>query len=337
MANLGEISFAGKIAYNIKNNDFKQTILNRLYVKYNVKIIERHFDKFEERKMSDINKFPYLISVRSNGNPYFLILTKINFINYSIFIDKKIQQGYYYPRMIIVNFHFNDVLFDDTVFDGEMVKIDDESKKWVYLINDIWVSKGNVLDNLNIVKRLNVIYDILEHDFNEDDHDISLLRVKKYFTFSEIKYFVDDYIPKLYYTCRGMYFKPLFLKFKDILFNFDDSLIKKVEKIKYGKNFIESTAGIHSTHDTIDKSLCENSPRIKNNVGHIKEFWTRKTSMPDVFEIFDQNMKLIGNPCIGSMSASKKLRLIFNNKNIIDRISLQYSWNDKFSKWQPVI
>ena len=59
---------------------------------------------------------------KSNGNPYFLLLTKINGINQCIFIDKKIKKNHEHPRMIINIFYFDDEVFEGTLFDGEIIK-----------------------------------------------------------------------------------------------------------------------------------------------------------------------------------------------------------------------
>lgn len=311
MSNLGEISFAGKIAYNIKSDELKKRILDTMYKKYCIKIIAKHSDKFSEKCMSYINKKPHLICVRSNGNPYFLLLIKINFINYCIFIDKKIQQGYYYPRMIIVNFHFDEVMFKDTVFDGEMVKIPGE--KWVFLINDMLVTQGIHYNNLNLIKRINILYDVLQNNFYEDDHDITLIRVKKYFNFSEINDCILNHIPNLKYSCRGIYFKPLFLKFTDILFNFDETLIKK--------NIQESNSNI--------KEIIQEE--------NIKKYWTKKTDTPDVYDLFDEKMNYISIACVPTMKISKKLQNLFNNKNMIDKLQIDYIWNTRFLKWEPIV
>lgn len=319
MSNLGEISFAGKTAYNIKSDDLKKKILDILYKKYSIKIIAKHFDKFSEKCISYINKKPHLICVRSNGNPYFLLLVNIDFKNYCIFIDKKIQQGYYYPRMIIVNFHFEEIMFKDTVFDGEMVKLNgDENKnrKWIYLINDIWVARGIYLNDLNLIKRLNILYDILQNSFYQDDHDISLILVKKYFNFSEINQCIDHHIPNLQYSCRGIYFKPLFLKFTDVLYNFNDNLIKKPFE---NKNSHEKNNEIKNIQTINDKS----------------KFWTKKTNTPDVYEIFDEQMNYISIACVPTMKISKQLQNIFSEKNMIDKLLIQYIWNTRFSKWEP--
>ena len=233
--NLSTINFAGKVGYNIKSEESKKYILENLERKYGLKIITKHYEKYDnsDKTKNIINTNPHMVCARSNGNPYFLYLTRYNQTSqYCIFIDKKIQPGYFYPRMILVFFQFDDVLFDDTIMDGEMVKLDG---KWMFLLNDMIVYKGNYLKDQNLVKRLNLLYDMLDKMYKEDDMDICYFAVKKYFRYDQVNELLNDHVPNLKYTCRGLYFKPLFIKFKDILVNFDDSLVKKVEKKKYKK------------------------------------------------------------------------------------------------------
>ena len=351
--NLGEISFCNKIAYNVKGDETKKIILDKLNNKYGLKIITRHFDKFEEKLMTNINKNAHLLCARSNGNPYFLLLTKINDVNFCIFIDKKIQQGYCFPRMIICNYHFDDSLFNDTVFDTEMVKMDNnnlnvaQQNKWVLLINDILVYNSKYLTDINLIKRLNIIYDILKNKYIFDDHDISYIYVKKYFKFNELDYFINEYVSKIIYTCRGMYFKPLFLKFRDILINFDDDLIKKVEKKKYkhekeflllsDKNELNNDnytiPNINNITNIIEDNINNNTNIIKDNI----TFNVCKTNNPDVYELYDKNNILQGIACIPTMKISKAMRKIFETKNIVDKIELNFQYNEKFKKYCPII
>ena len=327
---IAEISFADKIAYNIKADDTKKYILDNLEKKYGLKIITRHFESFTQQLMPTINSNPYMISARSNGNPYFLHLLRYNFNNYCIFIDKKIQQGYYYPRMIICNFQFDDVLFDDTVFEGELIKT--SSNNWVFIINDLLVVKGTYLNDQNLIKRINLLYSTLNDHYIEDDMDICKLKVKKYFTTNNINELLNTHIPKLPYSCRGIYFKPLFLRFRDILVNFDDSVVKKVERKKY-KN----------TGNFLLQLPKEESPVITPEIikqekqESMRQFFARKTSNPDTYELFDASNAMQGFACVPTMKISKVMRKMFESKNMVDKIEITCEFSDKFKKWIPVV
>jgi hypothetical protein len=320
--NLSAISFAGKTAYNIKSEEFKKYVLNRLESRYGLRIIAKHFEKFT----NEMDNIPRMLSVRSNGNPYFMYLMKYNFVNYVCCIDKKIQQGYCFPRMIIVNYHFAEELFTDTVFDTEMIKMNDG--RWLLLINDLIVYKAAYLRDMNLIKRLNIAYTLFETSYMYDDLDISIIAVKKYFKTSDE---ILEHIPKLPYTVRGIYAKALFLKFRDILVNFDDTKIKKVEKVSY-KHFKDFL-----TLEDIQE--VKQAPQENNTDAHsdeYTEFHTKKTNHPDTYELYDGSGLLVGTACISSMKVSKFMRNLFETKNIVDKILIKYIFSQKFNKWMPV-
>ena len=50
--------------------------------------------------------------------PYLLFCTQINDTNYCFLIDKKIKDGYEYPKIFIVNYRF-----DPELFDGHFLKV----------------------------------------------------------------------------------------------------------------------------------------------------------------------------------------------------------------------
>jgi hypothetical protein len=335
MCQLGEISFANKIAFNIKIDDVKKRVLEDLESQFKFKVIQKHHEKYNDTFVNKLNNNPHLISVRTNGNPYLLYLTKLNFVNQCIFIDKKIQSGYYYPRMIITKFRFDDDLFEGTLLDGEMVK--DKNGNWIFIINDIIGSKGVYLENVNLVKRLNMLYSLLKTQYIMDHYDVCSFQVKKYFTYRELEYIIEEYIPQLKYTCRGIYFKPLFLKFKDILMNFDDSLIQKVMKKKYKSvsSFLlledKEKLITNETISTVKRQSSNCSSKSKES-----EFYIKKTSNPDVYELYDDENKLQGTACISSLKTSKMMRNIFNDKNITDKVLMLCELSEKFNKWMPI-
>jgi hypothetical protein len=307
----GNISFCDKNALNIKSEDVKKSILTQLESKYNIKILYKHFELFnEDISLPKITKCPYMFCLKSNGNPYLMYLTRINNINTCIMIDKKIQQGYFLPRMIIIHMMFDDKLFNNTLMDGEMVK--DRNKQWTYLINDIYVYCGNHLIDSNLIKRQNTLYSLLERQYHAKQY-IFNIQIKKLFMLSQIKEAMSCFKDTLPYTSRGILFKPMFIKFRDILLNFDDSLVVQHKNTKMGTDneYIETTK--------IDKQV----------------FMIKHTQTPDIYELF-QNSVMIGNACVNTLSVSKFLSNMFKNTSIQDSFKVECVFNTKFNKWTPI-
>ena len=329
---IGDISFCDKIGYNIRSDETKKQILDKLEKKYGIRIIARHYDKFDQaRSVPVLTRNPHLICARSNGNPYMLYLTRYNFVDICIFIDKKVQQGYFLPRMIVAHLMIGaGAVHDDTILHGEMIKKNDGT--WVFAINDMTVYKGRLLAEDNLVKRLNSVYALLESEYIVDDMTPFKLAVKKYFTYDEIEA-LEEHVKNLPYTCRGLYFKPLFIKFRDILLNFDDALVKKVERYKVGGTFMLNT----ETHVTPLPPPPKLQQHTTGTEAPQTKFYTKKTSSPDVYDIFDEHGVSVGIACIPTLTLSKKMRLLFETKSIIDKLNLPYAYSDKFSKWVPQV
>jgi hypothetical protein len=322
---VGNISFCDQIGFNIKSDSAKEQILNSVQKKTDIKIIQKHFDNFQEYHVRKLNEIPHLISLKTNGNPYLLYLTRYQFMNLAIFIDKKIQPGYFLPRMIITRLQFDDELFDNTLFDGEMIK--DRDGKWLYLINDVYCYNDEFLSDVNIMRRMDIIGKIITTQFYPSSHDICQFQVKKYFKYPELRYMVQEFKPKLNYTVRGIYFSPLYLKYHKILYNFDPSLISEVHRVKYQKKEefltrdntntntprilptvntkVNTTTNtkVNTTTNTNNTTTNTNNTTTNtnntttntnntttntkvNDVSNYTSLWVDKTDMPDVYNLY---------------------------------------------------
>lgn len=314
------ISFCDRIGLNIKSNDVKKRIIDELE---EIRIVEKHHEVFNEQKHDRrLRKVPHLLSIKSNGNPYYMYFTKINFTNTIVMIDKKIQMGYEYPRMIIIRMMFHDRgLFDNTLLEGEMIK--DKSSEWLYLISDIHVFKNKSVRDFDLIKRLNLINNLLEDHFVPSCNDLFSVQVKKYVPLTESEYFHNDFMTSLNYTCRGLYFKPLYSKFKDILFNFDNSLVNRnlKPKLKSKYNFVTNDA-MKMEADKVVQIEAITPPKdtiLKENA----VFQVQKTEIPDLFKLYDETNKYIGNACVDSLRTSKMLTMYFQNMTMLEKAKFE--------------
>lgn len=343
---LGEISFCDRVGYNIKSEEHKKLLLDELDRCCNFKIIQKHFQKYDAQTPQLLQQRPHLVGVRTNGNPYLLLLTQYNFVNQCIFVDKKIQHGYFYPRMILTKFWFDDALFQkSTVIDGEMVRVAD--KKWIFLMNDLLVENGVWLERANAVKRINRLYEILDKQFRADPQDGCRFQVKRYFRYEECATQLPPFLASLPYTCRGLYFKPLFLKFRDVLMNFDDSLIQKVarEKFKTLGSFLTKEAVVEAAAKclTTDADLqpreqpSEDSGASQSQT-KTKTFYGRKTNYPDVYHLYEtpHPSAPFHVACVSKLSTSQMMRALFKDCNPTDHRSLVCAYAPRFAKWEPL-
>lgn len=286
------ISFAGQIGQNIIDDDYKRQILSTIGDKFNVHVLKKHHGAFD---MDYVKRVPNVVCLRSNGNPYFMYLTQYNDKNMCIFIDKKIQTSYSLPRMVCVPFQIHHSLFLGTVFDGEMVK--DTDDQWLFLINDMVALKGVSISHMNFSERLVALHGVLKSNFKSSFVDVCAFQVKRYVTFDKIDELVNKF--PLSYTNRGLIFKPLYTKFQELLFNFDDTM-SRVNPVAIDPKLPKKIIIVRGP--TIDSYVSKDC---------------------DVF--------------VRTLENSLKIREMFKGQPVNKQISIDCVWNECFSLWELVV
>ena len=330
---VGQISFCDGFGYNIKSDEDKERISEELK-SLNISVLSRQYERFgTDTTIRAVKSNPHLLSVRTHGNPYFMFLTTVNGVQQCIFIDKKIQPGFFHPRMILTKLWFDADLFSGTVFEGEMVS---STNTWTFLINDLVVDRGLHLGNVNLVRRVNYAYEILSKKFARDGMDPCKLEIKRYFPYEGLHDMVNTFIPTLPYGVRGIVFKSLFLKFRDILVDVRDEA-----EIRQGRERMKSKrkdAKVTNDFKLLSKSMSMSMP-VAEEVNVEKEkiiqmFDMKMTSMPDVYELFHKGIKT-DVACIPNIAISKEMRDIFAKVSTSSTINMRCAYNERFKKWVP--
>ena len=216
---ISQISFCNKISYNITNDKEKQVIYEQYIQSYDIELNQFNKLYYSDKFLQVFKKYPYLLSLESAGNKYYLLLTTINNEHYSIFIDTKTTKTHIYPKMIIVPFRFHESLYTNTIIEGSLIR--DKHKQWMFLFEDLLVLKGTKI-NKNIVETHTLLHYILEKEYIEDrDIQVCPIHVKRLFAFDEIDTIFSTFIHSLNYNTVGLVFHPIQHANKDIIFYFN--------------------------------------------------------------------------------------------------------------------
>jgi hypothetical protein len=347
----GIISFADRIVHNIKTNETKDLILGQLYSLYGIKIIQKHYHKLDENNVKYLKSNPYLCTLRSNGNPYYMFFTKYNDIPIIYFIDKKIHPGYQKPRILLVRGLFHQSLYENTLIDGEMVKCQDG--KWIFLMNDMIACEGKHLMKIMLPDRLKMLYDMLQTKYTVDNViDVCQYKVKTYYhAFQDSIQALIELSKKLAYTCRGIYIWSYDLRYKPKLYNFnEENIVSVIRKVKDETEFqikkpnaddsdVKSVASVASAGsvESTGYIICSERNVIQNDK---KELWITQTDYADVYNLYDNEnilvSKKIGTALIPDLQTSKMIRFAFKNRNAACQLKVMCLFNDKFTKWFPI-
>jgi hypothetical protein len=337
----GIISFGDRVAWNIKCNNIKDIILNELLNLYNVRIIQKHYYNIDDTNIKYISKLPHLISLRSNGNRYYIYFSLYNDTPIIYFIDMKIHTGYEKPRIILARGLFDISLFKNTLLEGEMIKTNEN--KWIFIINDIVAYEGKKLDDMILPDRLKIIYNILDKKYTADNIcDVCSYKVKSYYYLSKKSLNELMKISKeLNYTSRGIYFSSYYLKHKPKLFNFNDNIIVSVQKkVKDTTEFKELVKTESQSQSHSQTSIISTSNIITSLNKSYSDLWISKTDDPDIYNIYDNHNILTSNKLgiafIASLQDSIKMRNVFKEKSTTITIKFKCNYNEKFKKYQPI-
>ena len=299
---LTKTGFCDKEIDNVTNNDMKQYILDNLKTKSGLQYTSKYAKIYNDNFSKNLNN-PHLVCLKSIGSPYFLFCTQIDDVNYCFLIDKKIKDGYKFPKIFLVHYRFESEIFNGTLFETELLR--DNCNKWHLLLGDIYIYKGEKLDNKQITERMNIINDIILNKYIDDTFcNICPIKIKRYFDINQIKYITEEFIDKLDYRIRGLYFVPLKTSYAKILYIFKD--------------------------DEYKKSNYKNKTTIN--------FKIVKTIKPDVYELYLNNetkSSIIKQSyaSIPNIKTSLWLKELFDQK---EDIIVECKLNKRFNKWAPL-
>lgn len=298
---INQTNFCNKKADNIISNQLKQYILedikNRTGLSYNSKYARI----FQPQYKTNFNN-PHIACLKTSGSPYFLFFTKINKINYCLMIDKKINSGHSFPKMFIVNINMNDDdIYKGSLFETELLR--DKSNNWQLLLCDMYYYKNNkIYKKKNIIDRVNLIYDMLNNHYDKKETDICNLYVKKFFEICETDTIFTEFVPKLNYNIRGIYFIPINLNYFNLLY-----LLKQ--------------------SDTF----------VKKDKKNLNFKIVKDPHLPEIFDLYLRNndgLEKIDIALINNLNTSKKVNDYFKDESLEDVIC-ECSYDKQFKKWVP--
>lgn len=346
---LMDISFCDKQCSNVNDNSTKDKIITYIQDNLGVNVIDRMYMVLRPNFLKNICFNQHVVSLLSHGNPYILYLTKVDGVNCCFYIDRKLKEGFNYPKIHNVKYRFSDELFNDTIFTGELVR--DSQRKWFFLISDILMRNGELYrGKKNVLTRYQEINDILlNHYTKDDDIECCPIQVKKLFMYRDIKSIINNFIPNLSYKTKGFIFYTLTNKHSDYLYiiprektiqindieTVRDKLKQQEPSLFQIENESSSTSVLFNTdNDDGDDTPC-NTLLDDNNI----VFRVLKTETSDIYNLYindKENIYKHDIALVPNLKCSKMLRKIFDNKENELGVNMECKYSSIFEKWIPI-
>ena len=329
------INFCDKRGFNLVDETLKQSVLDSLKDNYYITISDRNFYILNPKNIRNIESKPFILSVKSLGSLYYLYLTKIEGKNYCIYINRRLKEGHQYPLMVSAMYRFDEELYSNTLFDGELLRNNDGN--WLFIINNLILYQGELMKNRNIIQKLNRVYSILTHNYTKDEHmELCPLYVKRLFAYHEYDYIINEYIPSLSYKSRGIYLEGI-RDLKNYLYLFPRNQ-KFATKTTSDKVEFVPDVPQEITLDFKERRPKKSNTNAENVVTNrsCMVFMARKGDVDDIYNLYcikDNEISKYGIALIDGLKTSKKMRKYFKDK---DNINVSCSYNSEFSKWTPL-
>ena len=89
----------------------RQQILNYISETHNIQVIEREYVLLNPHMIKNITYNQHILATYTNGNPYILLFKVIDDVPCCIYIDRKLKNGYSYPKIHCVQYNMKPELF----------------------------------------------------------------------------------------------------------------------------------------------------------------------------------------------------------------------------------
>jgi len=330
---MNSVKFGNKKALQINNQVTKQDIFNRIENKWQIDIDYKRYHFLDGNRAKELKQKEHSFVLNTYGAKYLIYLTKQSGKDYLLFICRKTKNIY------MVKSRFSDELFNETLLEGELLKIDNY---WYFYLSDALVYKNNKVINESFQNRYETLQKLVTNEYKADKYlDCFSLLLKDRFSYNELKSCKEKYIQTLPFKVNGMLFKSHALSTYDILFIFPECRNKKLssnndnnstddEKNKYQPD--------GNKNKVIEKELSPKNPP-QNPVENSDNIYViQKTDFPDVYEIYDsvdeaKRIK-IGYASVPNLGVSDIIRNWFADDEI-KKVKAKCEKDPKNCKWIP--
>ena len=367
---IAPINFCSKIAFNLRNEKYKNRILKELFNKYKVIVTENTCSIYDKRYskviVNQFNNPHHILSTNTKGNRYYLYFRRDEFDkNMCLFIDCKICRGYTQPRVIYTNFKMDNDIFDGTLVHGELVKT--MNNDWIFMLNNILSYCGKSLKYTKKIDRIQYLYSFLQKQYTSDDIlDVCTFQVKRYFTYNQLDNFMN-YVKTLPYMVNGILFNSLNPSKNDILLLHNMKTAYKYIRPKQSKGKelenlnskevkqkeIETASDIANTNTLLEKVNTKTNTLLekvntKNNtllqkvsqkktldIANTKLFVFYITKIEgdiSTYYYVNKNEKVFGNARIDKMKTQRMVEQLLGGN---EKVLVECKYNTKFNKFIP--
>jgi hypothetical protein len=332
-----KISFGNSYANLIQDNKFKKEILNYLFDRINL-------NDFRYHMLNSISKLKYLatndhyILPNFSGKNYLLIFCKIRNIKYSVFIDRKKLKykldDIDLSEVLCINLDFkcNDNIFNGTIYDGKMLK--DNDNNFTYLINDCFYLAGDSIIDVELFEKFKNIDNTISSKFHSVPSPCFNFKYNKLYNYRDLQKLIETDMKIFTFNPIGLIFSPKKSGISTIYIESKDPKVEIFSSAKEDNADLTLDCPSYNLIYNLKNILYERTYNYENG-DKKKNFLMEKTATPDVYKLFEiaSPSTSVGVACIPSMKLSHRFTDHYKNRS---KSKVQCVFSNQHNKWVPL-
>ena len=299
------ISFCAGTAHHITDDSVKEELLRDISDRMRVRTMMREAKVYRPDAGQD-TAGSYVTHLQSRGNPYVLFLTRVGFVETSLYVDRKVRPGHTLPRVIVDHVMFAPDLYDGTVLSGEMIRTDDG--EWRFLAEDLLAVRGRPLGRARYKDRYAALLQVVS-SAEPDAASTHRIVVKRVFPSSDRGFDeMQEHARTVPYGCTGCVYRSV---------------------VPGGRNWFvrgEAKEAKGGGRGDRDKSTGDPEKRVMT---------VKSTVVPDVYEVYDERGAARGALGVQGMALSLELHASFGGE-AGRSVRWACRWSEGFGKWMAV-
>jgi hypothetical protein len=328
------VKLGNEKALQITNALHIQELTNKIS-QYGIDIEYKRYHFLDKNRANELKQKEHSFVLNTYGAKYLLFLTYVNFKPYALYINRKNS------TFFLVKTRFDVSLYQDTMLEGETIKIND---KWYFYVGDCLVYKKANLVVKSYSNRYEILGNILANDYVSDPYmePFELIRKDKY-EYEDIMGVKNVLIGKLPFRVNGYVFKCLEAASYDILYIFPEcrnggNSSPPLTPITSQSGENKSSTLVKQSSDDIIETSLQSLKQVQTKGKDEAKFLMKKTEFPDVYEIYmfdstNSKKAKVGYAGIPNIECSVMVKKWFIDK---EEIYAKCKKNPVNEKWIPV-
>ena len=174
---ISPVTFCNTSVEQIIDHHTKSSIIESIRQCSNINVVERNSRLLRSEKDLSYLRNPHVITLVTQGHRWLLYLTQVDHMNICVLIERSIKPGYPYPKMLVVHFSFNEVLYQNTLFDVEIIDNAKGNDSPLLLVCDLIMLKNRSVQNWDPIRRLNTLHTLFENQSPLHHYSHNLLQI----------------------------------------------------------------------------------------------------------------------------------------------------------------